>query len=134
MSNQNKSPKVSAEFGVIVRAKELVKHSFTVTNSTTKYPKKYRFTIVNRIQDRAVDIFDCTLEANELDLRETDERKERLKLQVKALTYCKELLFYIELSQEMGFITMSSCEYWTKLVVEVKTMTAAWHKRDKARA
>lgn len=40
----------------------------------------------------------------------------------------------IELSQEMGFISMSSCEYWSKLALEVKYMTTAWKKRDKTRA
>ena len=45
-----------------------------------------------------------------------------------------ELLFFIELSQEMGFISMSSCEYWSKLALEVKYMTTAWKKRDKTRA
>lgn len=46
----------------------------------------------------------------------------------------KKLLFFIELSQEMGFISMSSCEYWSKLALEVKYMTTAWKKRDKTRA
>lgn len=131
MQPQNKEP---SEFGVIVKAKDLVKHSFTITNNTTKFPKKYRFTVVNRIQDKAVDIFECVLEANELDLRDASEFKERQRLQAKAMTYCKELLFLIELSQEMGFISLSSCEYWSKLVIEVKSMAAAWKKRDKTRA
>ena len=76
----------------------------------------------------------CVLEANELDLRDAQEYRQRQKLQAKALTYCKELLFFIELSQEMGFISMSSCEYWSKLALEVKYMTTAWKKRDKTRA
>ena len=33
----------------------------------------------------------------------------------------------------MGFISMKSCEYWSKLALEVKYMIAAWKKRDKAR-
>ena len=105
-----------------------------ITNSTERYPKKYRFTLVNRIQDKAVDVYECVLEANELDLRDAQEYRQRQKLQAKALTYCKELLFFIELSQEMGFISMSSCEYWSKLALEVKYMTTAWKKRDKTRA
>lgn len=96
-------------------------------------PEKYRFTLVNRIQEKAVDIYEMTLEANELDLRQADEHRQRQRLQAKALTYCKELLFFIELSQEMGFISMKSCEYWSKLALEVKYMIAAWKKRDKAR-
>ena len=76
----------------------------------------------------------CVIEANDLDLRDAQEFRERQKLQAKALTYCKELLFFIELSQEMGFISMNSCEYWSKFVLDVKYMTTAWKKRDKTRA
>lgn len=44
---------------MIVKAKDLVKHTFTITlNSTERYTKKYRFTLVNRIQDKAVDIYE----------------------------------------------------------------------------
>ena len=133
MQGQERERKEPSEFNVIVKAKDLVKHTFTITNSTERYPKKYRFTLVNRIQEKAVDIYEMTLEANELDLRQADEHRQRQRLQAKALTYCKELLFFIELSQEMGFISMKSCEYWSKLALEVKYMIAAWKKRDKAR-
>lgn len=119
MQGQERERKEPSEFNVIVKAKDLVKHTFTITNSTERYPKKYRFTLVNRIQEKAVDIYEMTLEANELDLRQADEHRQRQRLQAKALTYCKELLFFIELSQEMGFISMKSCEYWSKLALEV---------------
>ena len=134
MQGQERERKEPSEFNVIVKAKDLVKHTFTITNSTERYPKKYRFTLVNRIQDKAVDIYEATLEANELDLRQADEFRQRQRLQAKALTYCKELLFFIELSQEMGFISMKSCEYWSKLTLEVKYMVSARKKRDKTRA
>lgn len=134
MKGQERERKEPSEFNVVVKAKDLVKHTFTITNSTERYPKKYRFTLVDRIQDKAVDIYELTLEANELDLRIASEYEERQRLQAKALTYCKELLFFIELSQDMGFISLSSCEYWSKLVLDVKYMVAAWKKRDKTRA
>ena len=134
MQRPERERKEPTEFNVIVKAKDLVKHTFTITNSTERYPKKYRLALANRIQEKAVDIYEMTLEANELDLRQPDEHRQRQRLQAKALTYCKELLFFIELSQEMGFISMSSCEYWSKLALEVKYMTTAWKKRDKTRA
>lgn len=93
MQRPERERKEPTEFNVIVKAKDLVKHTFTITNSTERYPKKYRFTLVNRIQDKAVDIYECVLEANELDLRDAQEYRQRQKLQAKALTYCKELLF-----------------------------------------
>ena len=133
MQRQERGRKEPSEFNVIVKCKDLIKHTFTITNSTERFPKKYRFNLVNRIQDKAVDIYECALEANELNLLDAQEFKERQKLQAKAMTYCKELLFFIELSHEQGFISTNSCEYWSKLVLDVKYMLAAWKKRDRAR-
>lgn len=62
MQRPERERKEPTEFNVIVKAKDLVKHTFTITNSTERYPKKYRFTLVNRIQDKAVDIYECVLE------------------------------------------------------------------------
>jgi len=130
---QEKDRKEPSELNVITKAKDLVKHTYTVTNSTTKFPKKYRFTLVNRIQNRVIDIYECLLEANELNLNVPIEKQQRQALQAKALTYCKELLFFIELSFEMQFISAGSCECWSKLALYVKYMTSAWKKRDNQR-
>ena len=56
------------ELLVITKAKDLVKHSFILTSNTKRYPKKYRFTLVNRIQDKAMLVYECLVEANELNL------------------------------------------------------------------
>ena len=130
---QEKDRKQPTEFNVIVKCKDLINHTFTITNSTERFPKKYRFTLVNRIQDKAIEIYECAIEANELNLYDAQEFRERQKLQAKALTYCKELLFFIELSKEHGFISSQSCEYWSGIALEVKYMITAWKKRDKSR-
>lgn len=127
---ENRQP---SELNVITKVKDLVKHTFNITNSTEHYPKKYRFTLVNRIQDRVIDIYECLLEANELNLADRVEREQRQRLQAKALTYCKELLYFIELSLEMKFISMQSCEYWSKMALDVKYMATAWKKKDQQR-
>lgn len=85
------------------------------------------------MQNRVIDIYECLLEANELNLNIQQERQQRQELQAKALTYCKELLFFIELSFEMNFISAGSCEHWSKMTLDVKYMTTAWKKRDKQR-
>lgn len=128
MSGRGKAQ--DTEFHLIVKIKDLVKHTFTLTSSN-RFPKKYRFTLVNRMQDKVMAIYECVLEANECDLRDTEERGERERLQRHALTYCNELLFFIELAHEMQLITFSSCEYWSKLALDVKYMTAKWRKREK---
>ena len=77
MQRPERERKEPSEFNVIVKAKDLVKHTFTITNSTERFPKKYRFTLVNRIQDKAVQIYECVIEANELDLRDAQEFRDR---------------------------------------------------------
>ncbi len=125
--------KLPSELNVITKVKDLIKHTFIVTNNTEHFPKKYRFTLVNRMQDKAISIYECLLEANELNLADRIEREERRRLQAKALTYCKELLFFIELSFEMKFISVSSCEYWSRMALDVKYMATAWRKKDQQR-
>jgi hypothetical protein len=50
MQRQERGRKEPSEFNVIVKCKDLIKHTFTITNSTERFPKKYRFTLVNRIR------------------------------------------------------------------------------------
>ena len=85
MQRQERGRKEPSEFNVIVKCKDLIKHTFTITNSTERFQQKYRFTLVNRIQDKAVDIYECALEANELNLLDAQEFKERQRLQAKAM-------------------------------------------------
>ena len=71
----------------------------------TEISKKYRFTIVNRLHDLTLDIFQHIQEANELDLTDPQEYRERRYEQKKALTECKTVLFLIELSFEKELIS-----------------------------
>lgn len=116
---------------LITRAKDLVKHTFAMT-SDKRYPKKYR-ALTERLYDRTLEIFECIQEANELDLFDPREYAERQRLQKRALTLCKTVLFLIEMSQERGCISLESCQHWTKYVLDVKYMTAKWKKQEKTR-
>lgn len=68
MQRQERGRKEPSEFNVIVKCKDLIKHTFTITNSTERFPKKYRFTLVNRIQDKAVDIKETSEYRSEINL------------------------------------------------------------------
>lgn len=124
--------KPAQEFAIITKAKDLVKHTFMMT-SERRFPKKYRFTIVNRLHDLTLDIFQHIQEANELDLTDPQEYRERRYEQKKALTECKTVLFLIELSFEKELISSEQCAEWTWHVMNVKNMTAKWRKQDRER-
>ena len=114
---------------VIVKTKELAVHSFKLTSNCNRYPKKYRHSLVDRIQIRSLDIHDTLLEANRIN--NSSHKRERCETITKAITYCDELLFYIELSMNLGLLNDRSAEYWSKMVSDVKFMSIAWRTSER---
>lgn len=119
------------ELKVILREKDLCEHTLRVTSNCNRYPKKFRFSLVDKMQNKALEIYEYLYEANRTDLR--SYRKERSDLQTKAITHCDELLFYIELSQKLNIINVQSMEYWSKMVTDIKRMAIAWRTKDRQR-
>lgn len=113
---------------VIVKAKELMKHTYVLTSNCNRYPKKYRHSLVDRIQIKSMDIYEFLLEANRTN-NKTDKRM-RCELITHAIMYCDVLLTYIELSMELKLLSDGSAEYWSKLVTDVKRMSIAWRKSE----
>lgn len=119
------------ELQVIIKAKQLAEHTLRVTSNCNRYPKKFRFSLVDKMQNKSLEIYERLMEANRTDLK--DYRRERLELQTKAITYCDELLFYIELSYALNIINDKSMGYWSKMVADIKHMAIAWRSKDKER-
>ena len=119
------------ELKVILKAKDLCEHTLRVTSNCNRYPKKFRFSLVDKMQNKALEIYEYLYEANRTDLR--SYRKERIDLQTKVITHCDELLFYIELSQKLNIINVQSMEYWSKMVTDIKRMSIAWRTKDRQR-
>lgn len=115
----------------ILKAKELAEHTLRITSNCNRYPKKYRFSLVDKMQNKSLEIYEYLYEANRTDLRFFS--RERSELQTKAITHCDELLFYIELSMRLNIINMKSMEYWSKMVSDIKHMAIAWRTKDKKR-
>jgi hypothetical protein len=114
---------------VIVKAKELAVHSFKLTSNSNRYPKKYRHSLVDRIQLKSMDIYESLLEANRIN--NVTNRNQRCEKITKAVTICDEMLFYIELSMNLGLLNDGSAAYWTKMVQDVKYMSIAWRTRER---
>ena len=114
---------------VLVKAKEMVVHSFKLTSNCNRYPKKYRHSLVDRIQIKSLDIYDTLFEANRIN--NTTHKQERCEMITRAITLCDELLFYIELSMMLNLLTDKSAEYWSKMVRDVKYMAIAWRTKER---
>lgn len=118
------------ELKVIVKAKELAVHTIKLTSNCNKFPKKYRFTLCDRMQNKSMNIYELLLEANRTHLTNKTLRND---LQTKAILNCDELLFYIEMCLQLNIIQPNSAEYWSNLVSDIKFMTIAWRTKDKER-
>ena len=114
---------------VIVKAKELAVHTFKLTANCNRYPKKFRHSLVDRIQIKSLDIYDTLFEANRIN--NVTHKRERCEAITKAITLCDELLFYIELSMSLDLLKDSSAAYWSKMVQDVKYMSIAWRTRER---
>ena len=114
---------------VIVKAKELAVHSFKLTSNCNRYPKKYRHSLVDRIQLKSLDIFETLMEANRIN--NMIRKVERCEMITRAITFCDELLFYIELSMLLELLNDKSAAYWSKMVSDVKYMSIAWRTKER---
>lgn len=114
---------------VIVKAKELAVHSFKLTSNCNRYPKKYRHSLVDRIQIKSLDIYETLFEANRIN--NVTRKHDRCETITRAITLCDELLFYIELSMNLELLNDKSAAYWSKMVQDVKYMSIAWRTKER---
>lgn len=119
------------KFDVITKAMELAEHTLRVTSNCNRYPKKWRFSLVDKMQNKALEIYEKVHEANRTDIKAY--KRERQELQTQAITYCDQLLFYIEMSFKLQIISEKSMEHWSKIVKDVKHMTIGWRTKDRER-
>lgn len=108
------------ELKVIIKSKELAIHTIKITSNCNKFPKKYRFTLCDKMQNKSMNIYELLLEANRTHLTNKTLRND---LQTKAILNCDELLFYIEMCLQLNIIQPNSAEYWSNLVSDIKFMT-----------
>lgn len=118
-------------FRTLIKAMELAEHTLRITSNCNRYPKKWRFSLVDKMQNKSLEIYEKIHEANRTDIK--DYKRERLELQTQAITYCEQLLFYIELSHKLSIINAKSMEYWSAMVNDVKKNTISWREKDKKR-
>lgn len=126
--------KRNEELKVIVLTKRLIKHTMTLSNNSERYPKKARFTIVDPMQKTVIEIYKLLMKANYLNTNIKAQFEERQLCQSEAIYNCDILMLYIELSLDANYINDRSCEYWVRLVMDVKKMIMAWKNADSKRS
>lgn len=52
------------ELQVILKSKELAEHTLRVTSNCNRYPKKWRFSLVDKMQNKPLEIYENLYEAS----------------------------------------------------------------------
>lgn len=119
---------------VIAKAKHLSALVFEVTERS---PKRFRFTLVGRMQNLSLDIISNIYRANDtfIDVKAIKEERvsKRLDFSYAALTAVKELDHLVTLSKEMGCILPKQQERIAEQIFNVRNLLGAFIKSDKAR-
>lgn len=118
---------------VITKAKKLMEYTFTITNSENRFPKKIRYTLVQRLQDLSMEIIEMLYSANDTGNFTDVEKRDRRRYQKLALTKLNMMMCLVEFSYNRQHINMKSLEYWTNLIRDVRILTASWIKSDKSK-
>lgn len=121
-----------SELSVITKAKDLCSYIMTVTD---KSPKRFRFTLVAKLQAYALNTIENLYRANEIFMKSSGAAaaEKRLNFQHSAMTELNLLGYMAQLSMEQGCITGKQYEQITKRVYDCKNLLGAWIKSDSKR-
>lgn len=116
---------------VLTKAKDLSKYVFTITSNA---PKRFRFTIVNRMINLSFDALENLVCANELLLgQDTDETKRRRQFQHTALAKLRVLDALAMTAREQNCILPKQYEVLSGYISDCINLTGAWMNSDKRR-
>ena len=122
-----------SELMVITKAKALVSYILTVTQ---KSPKQFRFSLVAKMQNYAMDIVETLYKANEVFIAGANrnlQKEKRLDLQHQALTNVKVLGYLAQLSMEQACSLPKQFPHIAKLLSDTQNLIGAWINSDKKR-
>lgn len=125
---------MESELTVITRAKELAQYILTVTD---KSPKKFRFTLVSRLQNYSLSVIECLYRANHVFIGASPQRElrfeKRRELQHEAMTQLRLLSYLSMVARECQCILPKQQAQISSRVMETQRLLYAWMKSDESR-
>ncbi|MCP4543141.1 MAG: diversity-generating retroelement protein Avd [Chloroflexi bacterium] len=104
---------------LFVKTYDLLKY---LMPATQKFPKSQRFVLAKRIQDAALDFYECLLQARKVDLAT------RRDVLLQADVELEKLRLYLRLGTELEYLKFPQYEHVSKYVTEIGRMLGAWRE------
>jgi hypothetical protein len=128
---QGSRAKETAVLQVIQSAHDLLQYTIEVLSGDKNFPKRFRHTLCDRIEDLAFEVYRKLYQANYTNL---DERyPERRALQEDAITAAKAMSALVSLSFERHYFSSTNFEFWSKRIEDVVRLAFGWKRSDEDR-
>jgi len=121
------------KYDSVEKAKELAGYVIRLTSNEKKFPKRYRFTVTEKIINRALSIADCLAMANEIFPNTVVELDRRILYMKEARASCRSLLLMVEVAANTFNVQPSTFRELTVSVKDLKKHVTAWIEKDKER-
>ena len=119
---------------VITLSGDLCDHTLKITSAEKHFPKRYRWSITNRIVQITLDIDDHLIHANSIYVRPEDGsllRRQTHQLEALELTYV--LLRNLDRAYRRFGVGSFNIDYWTGLITSLQRLIRGWYQKDKER-
>ena len=124
------SDRTPGKYDVILAAKELAGYTIRLTSNEDHFPKRYRLSVVNKIQDKAMYVVDCLIMANEIYPNSALELDRRLLYQKEARAACRSMMTMMEIAADTFRMDAGTLRHWTAQARDVRNHATAWIETD----
>ncbi len=120
----------TCELQVILKTKNLCSLIFKATANS---PKKFRFSLVSRLQNYSLSALENLYHSNEIFMKNSSKTalEKRISLQRKAFSQLNILTFFIQLSYEQKCILKKEYLSITNQIFECKKLINAWIRSER---
>lgn len=127
-----KGKRSEGELRALTKANELMSYTITICSNENYFPKRYRWTLTNRIVSTTADITDMIIHANSVRIKSEDD-KESIERRIKMIDEALELTYVLMNQIQIAYqvfkkLSADRIEYWTAEVIELRSLLRGWRK------
>jgi len=117
---------------VLVKTSQLAAYTIQICDNEKSFPKRHRWSLTGRIVDAAITVHTLASRANEIYVKPGDKAaaRRRYDLQNEALEETFALTALLEIAYNLFGISDDRMEYWTRLVLDTRTLLRGWRDND----
>lgn len=115
-----KTDRHDGELVHIAKAREAAEYVMHISDNENVFPKRARYTVVNKLQTMCLDLVACTAEAEEILPSSVVEYELKHSYMEKAQGLCRGILAVLDLSAKTYKVAPNRMEYATKLLTDAR--------------